>query len=120
MHTGAAPRLRFYLNDPTLFFLAGIENICKNVAEEVIDATASNPATKTKHWSSKQPDAAITDFVSDVMALAPSDQRAAPAKELLQAHFTEATQQPGVTPTQALRSTFVVACQAPSAISVGL
>jgi hypothetical protein len=105
-------------NQPTLFFRAGTENICEAVAAQVVDA-ASAPAGVT-HWSSSQPDAAVADFVSIVMAVTPSDPRSAPLQSLLKAHFAAAAQQAGITPTQALRSTFVVACLAPSAVSIGL
>jgi hypothetical protein len=103
-------------SEPTLFFVAGIENICKEVAGAVIDA----PPGAGRRWSSAQPEAAIADFVSTVMGLARTDPRAAQATEVLREHFQTAVQQPGVGPSQALRSTFVVACLAPSAISVGL
>jgi hypothetical protein len=107
---------------PSLFFRAGIENICAGVAAQVVDADTAGPAAPAgvRQWSSGQPDAAIADFVSDVMALAPSDPRSAPATTLLRSHFDSALQQPGVTPTDALRSTFIVACLAPSTISIGL
>jgi hypothetical protein len=108
-------------NQPTLFFRAGIENVCENVAAEVVDPPAGNaPPAASKQWSSTQPDAAIADFVATLMALPPSDPRAAPSRALLVSHFHSALGQPGVTPTQALRSTFVVACMAPSAASIGL
>ena len=71
-------------------------------------------------WSSAQPDAAIADFVSRLMGLPPSDARAAAAEGLLKSHFASALQQPGIGATEALRSTFVVACLAPSTVSVGL
>ena len=103
--------------EPTLFYLAGVENICKEVADLVIDAPARPGA---RQWSSAAPDAAIADFVGTVMALVRSDARAGQAEQLLKGHFAEALTQPGVSPTQALRSTFVVACLAPSAMSVGL
>jgi hypothetical protein len=103
--------------EPTLFYAAGVENICKQVADLVIDAPAS---PGVRQWSSGQPDAAIADFVGAVMALVPSDPRAGRAQQLLKGHFSEAAAMPGVTPTQALRSTFVTACLAPSAMSVGL
>jgi hypothetical protein len=103
--------------EPTLFYAAGVENICKQVADLVIDAPAS---PGVRQWSSGQPEAAIADFVGTVMALVRSDPRADRAQQLLKGHFTEAAAQPGVTPTQALRSTFVVACLAPSAMAVGL
>ena len=105
-------------NEPTLFFAAGIRNICESVAAEVIDAPEGQRPRKS--WSSTEPDAAIADFVSDVMALAPSDSRAGQARGLLKSHFASALKQPGVSATDALRSTFVVACQAPSAVSIGL
>jgi hypothetical protein len=105
-------------NEPTLFFRAGLENICESVAEAVVDA-ASAPAG-ARQWSSVDPDAAIHDFVSIVMALAPSDPRSAAALDLLTSHFAAALEEPGIGATDALRSTFVVACLAPSAVSIGL
>jgi hypothetical protein len=108
-------------NQPTLFFRAGIENICENLAAEVIDAPAGTPPPAgSRQWSSTQPDTAIADFVATLMALPPSDPRAPASAALLASHFQSALGQPGVTPTQALRSTFVVACMAPSAASIGL
>ena len=104
-------------NQPTLFFRAGSENICGTVAVQVIDAT--KPVAGVKQWSSAQPDAAIAEFVSLMMALPPSDPRAAPALAALTGHFTAAKAQ-GATATDALRSTFVVSCLAPSAVAIGL
>ena len=106
-------------NQPTLFYRAATENICEVIAAEVIDVASSKQAAGTKYWSSGEPSAAIADFVSIVMGLVPSDPRAAPATNLLQAHFTGATQQ-GATATAALQSTFVAACLAPSAVSIGM
>jgi hypothetical protein len=53
------------------------------------------------------------------MGLSPSDPRTAPSTAELKAHFAAATQS-GATPTDALKSTFVLACLAPSSISIGL
>jgi hypothetical protein len=105
-------------NQPSLFFRAGTENICEAVAALVVDP-ASVVAGQAQ-WSSTQPDAAIADFVGTVMAVTPSDARSVQLQALLKAHFTAATQQSGVTATQALRSTFIVACLSPSAVSIGL
>jgi hypothetical protein len=105
-------------NDPTLFFRAGTENVCEAAAALVID----NPAPEldsTRRWSSTEPDAAIADFVHVVMALTASDARAAPAQALLQAHFAAALQS-GASASDALKSTFVAACLAPSSVSIGL
>ena len=106
-------------NQPTLFYRAGLENICEAVAAQTIDVAAAKQVANVKQWSSKSPDAAIADFVSIVMALAPSDPRAAPANALLTAHFN-AAEQTGATASNALKSTFVAACLAPSSISIGL
>jgi hypothetical protein len=53
------------------------------------------------------------------MALTPSDPRSSAAVDLLRAHFTQAKAQ-GATASDALKSTFVAACLAPSSISMGL
>ena len=106
-------------NQPTLFYRAGLENICESVAAQTIDVTAANQQANVTQWSSKNPDAAITDFVNIVMALAPSDTRASAASTLLRAHFDKAVASKA-TASNALKSTFVVACLAPSAVSIGL
>jgi hypothetical protein len=54
------------------------------------------------------------------MGLTPSDPRSASATMLLKTHFASAMQQGGVTAAEALQSTFVVACLAPSAVSIGM
>jgi hypothetical protein len=103
-------------NDPTLFFSAGMRNICESVATQVIDG----PVSEARHWSSAEPTKAISDFVTIVMGLAASDARNAKANALLSSHFQAALAVARTTPTDALRSTFVAACASPSAISVGL
>jgi hypothetical protein len=107
-------------NQPTLFFRAAIENICETVAQEVIDVPASKQTPGVKQWSSAQADSAIADFVSLVMGLTSSDPRAAQATQLLQQHFQAAKSQQGITPTQALQSTFIAACLSPSSVSIGM
>jgi hypothetical protein len=106
-------------NQPTLFFRAGTENICASVAASVIDVGAAKQVAGVSYWSSASPDAAIGDFVATVMALVPSDPRAAPATTLLKGHFT-AAMTAGSSASDALKSTFVVACQAPTALSIGM
>jgi hypothetical protein len=104
-------------NQPTLFYRAGTENICEAVAGLVIDAGQATPGVK--QWSSAQPDAAMSDFVQIVMGLVPSDPRAAPAQTILEQHFAAATQS-GASASDALKSTFTLACLAPSSVSIGL
>ncbi len=106
-------------NAPTLFYRAGAENICASVAAQVIDVAASKQIAGVKTWSSADPDGAIAEFVSLVMALTSSDPRAAQAASILHAHFAAARQQ-GASATAALQSTFVAACLAPSATAIGM
>jgi hypothetical protein len=106
-------------NEPTLFYRAGMENICSQVAALVIDTAAKSQLPNVKQWSSKDPDTAITEFVALILAITPSDPRSAPLVSALQAHFADAMKQ-GANATNALRSTFVVACLSPSALSIGL
>jgi hypothetical protein len=106
-------------NQPSLFYRAGLENICETVAGLVIDGKATAAQPNVKIWSSSSPDAAIADFVATVMALTSSDPRAAQATQILKQHFTDAKAQ-GASASNALKSTFVAACLAPSAIGIGM
>jgi hypothetical protein len=107
-------------NLPSLFFRAGTENICEAIAAETIDVPSKNLQPGVKTWSSSDPTSAIDDFVGIVMALVPSDPRYAQAQTILTNHFNQAKGQSGITPTAALQSTFVAACLAPSAVSIGM
>jgi hypothetical protein len=104
-------------NEPTLFYRAGTENICESIAAAVVDPTKPVPGAKA--WASAESDAAIGDFVHLVMGLPGADPRAAPVQALLAQHY-QAAIGTGATPTDALRSTFIVACTAPSATAIGL
>ncbi len=106
-------------NAPSLFYRAGTENICEAIAQLVIDVQATKQIS-TLTWSSTSPDQAIADFTEIVAGLVPSDPRHDQVLAILTAHYNAALAQPGTTATSALRSTFVAACGAPSAVSVGL
>ncbi len=112
---GTAPVLP---NEPTLFYRAGIENLCLNLAALVVDPT--NPIAGVRTWTSAQPTAAIADFVAVVAGLPASDPRAAGLTAQLTSHYNTANAMSGVTDTNALRSTFAVACMSPTAASIGL
>jgi hypothetical protein len=99
-------------NQPTLFYRAGVENICGAVAAQVIDGGV-------KKWSSTQPDQAIADFVSQMLGFTSSDPRSGSATQLLTAHFTQA-QAAGQSASDALKSTFMVSCLSPSFIGIGM
>jgi hypothetical protein len=100
-------------NDPTLFFRAGIENLCRIVAAQVVDAPTNSK------YSSASPDVAIADFVQTVMAIAPSDSHAVAAQGILHDHYTNAIAAKAA-PKDALQSTFVLACMSPTAIGMGM
>jgi hypothetical protein len=106
-------------NQPTLFYRAGLENVCVQVANLTIDAKPNANQPGAKQWSSTQPDAAIGEFVATVMALTASDPRAAQATSILTSHF-QAAMQAGQTATDSLKSTFVAACLSPSFIGIGM
>jgi hypothetical protein len=106
-------------NQPTLFYRAGLENICGAVAAEVIDVPAAKQVAGVKQWTSSDPNTAIADFVTLLMALPASDPRSASATTILTSHFTSA-QGAGQSASNALKSTFVTACLSPSFISLGL
>lgn len=105
-------------NDPTLFYRVGVENICAAVADLVIDAAPNKDHPTAKHWVSTSTDAAIGEFVSDLMGLTASDERTLPITALLKAHYTAALVTES--PTDSLKSTFVAACVSPSLLGVGL
>jgi hypothetical protein len=104
-------------SEPSLFFRAGVENLCEFAATQVIDPA---PGSGFARWTSDDPETAIGDFISGLMALTASDPREAPARALLEAHFQSAIAKDGISATDALRSTFVVACLSPSLVSIGL
>jgi hypothetical protein len=116
-------------NNPTIFFRAGMENICETMSSYLVDPDGKAPMTPTITWSSANAAAAIGDFVSLVAGLPSSDPRAAQLTTQLTQHnqlalkggwMSAGKAQPAATPTNALRSTFVVACLSPSAVSIGL
>ena len=100
-------------NDPNIFFRAGAENICHTMADQLVDGLEGS------RYSSHAPEAAVADLVATVMALTTTDPRAEAARAILLDHFTAATKG-GATATDALKSTFVLACLAPSSVALGM
>ncbi|HEY3257181.1 MAG TPA: hypothetical protein VGJ91_24655, partial [Polyangiaceae bacterium] len=98
-------------NTPTLFFRAASEMLCENVAAKVVDVTGSR-------YSSKDLDNALADMVVTIMGYTTTDPHHDPALQILHAHYSEALA--GGTATNALRSTFSLACQSPTSVAFGL
>jgi hypothetical protein len=99
-------------HDPSMFFSSAAENLCGLLATTQVD-------TPNSHYQSSQKDAAIHDLVTVIMGLPATDPRAADMTSILSDHYTQALAA-GVNPTQAMRSTFTLACESPLATSVGL
>ena len=99
--------------DPTLFFRGAGETICQIAADLVVDKPPMSL------YSSAKKDQAITDFVGNIMGLATGDPTSAPAMQILQDHY-DAAILAKATPTDALKSTFVLACTSPTSLAIGL
>jgi hypothetical protein len=97
--------------DPTLFYRAGSEMICETVAAQVVDGNAAV-------YSSTKLDEAMDGMVQNIMGYASGDSHYAGALQILKAHYQEALS--GHSATDALRSTFSLACQSPTSLSFGL
>ena len=97
-------------NDPSLVFRTGLENLCVAVAGQVVDNGASS------RYKSANPNAAIADFVHTLMGV--TSDRDAQRLVILQGHFA-AAMSAGESASDALKSTFVLACLSPSVVGVG-
>lgn len=96
----------------TPFYRGASEALCGYVAGLTIDKTNSR-------YSSAKKDAAITDFVANIMGIAPGDPLTASMTQLLADHYT-AAMAAGASATDALKSTFVTACLSPTSVAIGL
>jgi len=97
-------------NDPNLFFRTGMENICAIFAGRLIDA---GPGTR---WSSASLDVAIADFVHTLMGVGAG--RDATLLSILGQHFQSAVAA-GLSASDALKSTFMIACLSPGVVGMG-
>jgi hypothetical protein len=102
---------------PTLFYRAALENVCEDVANEIIDAPA--PPMGATTYSSADSTGAIADFVRTLMSIAPDDARSGAMIGLLADHYNEARAK-GALPTNALKSTFITACLSPTVAGIGM
>ena len=99
--------------EPTMFFRGAGETICQIAADLTVDKAPMSL------YSSAKKDQAITDFVGNIMGLATGDPTSAPAMAILQEHY-DAAIVAKATPTEALKSTFVLACTSPTSLAMGL
>ena len=99
--------------DTSLFYRSITENLCRALADQVVDVGA------TPRFSSKTPTTAVDDMVRTVMSLVDGDPRQSGAATILNEHYAAAVKT-GATARDSLKSTFVLACSSPTAVSVGL
>jgi hypothetical protein len=99
------------LADPNLFYRAASELICEQVAAVAVDVDNAP-------FSSSDLDASIDKMVQLLVGYASGDPKYAPAVQILKDHYAEALA--GHNATQALQSTFALACQSPTSVSFGL
>jgi hypothetical protein len=107
---------------PDLFYRAATEELCENVAKLVVDATGG-PYTSSS-TSCTNGDGLLTKFVEQVMGINPSDTLHTQALNILVSHCGSAakvkTSGGGSAQTNSVRSTFVLACESPTSLGIGL
>jgi hypothetical protein len=97
----------------TPFYRGATESLCSYAASLTVDKMPMS------RYSSAKKDAAITDFVENIMGITAADPNNAAVTQLLQDHYAAAITE-GAMPTDALKSTFVTACLSPTSVAVGL
>jgi hypothetical protein len=100
--------------EPSLFHRAAVEMVCENIATQVVDGTTNTV------YNSSDVNTALNDFVEKLMNYPAAHPQHAAALAILDGHFKAVRAQNKTSATQALRSTFVLACEAPSSVGVGL
>ena len=99
----------------TLFYRAGTEMLCENVAALVVDATTGSV------YASSSATSAIDAMVQNIVGYPPGDAHYASALDILTRHYNDAQKTPySATKTNALRSTFSLACQSPTSLGIGM
>ena len=105
-------------SDPTLFYRAASELLCENVAALVVDATVGHGLHAAPTCAG-----AIADMVEQVMGYPPGDPltraRADPAGPLRR-RADVGRGSGAARATNALRSTFALACESPTSLGIGL
>jgi len=101
-------------SDPTLFYRSASELLCENVSLQAVDGAGGTSLYKSANLAG-----VLEDMVVRLMGYPPSDPRHAQAVQILQGHYDAAVAAKN-TVTNALRSTFTLACESPTALSIGL
>jgi hypothetical protein len=96
----------------TPFYRGATESLCQYAASLTVDKPKSR-------YDSTKKDAAITDFVANIMGITSADPNSALVTQILADHY-DAAIKAGAKPTEALTSTFVTACLSPTSVAIGL
>ena len=108
-------------SDPTLFYRAASEMLCENVAPKVVD-----PSSGTNVYPSATVATSIAALVEKIVGYPAADPHHADAVQILTDHYNAALASSANTgtstakATNAMRSTFALACQSPTSLSFGL
>jgi hypothetical protein len=104
--------------EPTMFYRAATEMLCENLATQVVDASSGTI------WMSSDIPGAINAMVETIMGYPPSHPLHAQAAQILMDHQTAAAAgasgSSSSKATVGLRSAFVLACESPRALGIGL
>jgi hypothetical protein len=118
---------------PDMFYRAATEELCENVAKLVVDVSGG-PYTSSS-TSCTNGDGLLSQFVEQVMGINPSDPIHGQALTILETHCAATAAMKttttgggfgggGTTSTSAqtnsVRSTFVLACESPTSLGIGL
>lgn len=96
----------------TPFYRGATESLCAYAAGLTVDKPKSR-------YDSTKKDAAITDFVANIMGITASDPNSAAVTQLLKEHY-DAAILAKANATDALKSTFITACLSPTSVAIGL
>lgn len=96
----------------TPFYRGATEALCAYAAGLTVDKPKSR-------YDSTKKDTAITDFVANIMGMTSADPNSAAVTQLLKEHY-DAAIAAKASPTDALKSTFITACLAPTSVAIGL
>jgi hypothetical protein len=108
-------------SDPTLFYRAASEMLCENLAPKVVD-----PSSGTNVYPSAAVTSSIAALVETIVGYPPADNHHDSAVQILTEHYNAAlassanTGSTAAKATNAMRSTFALACQSPTSLSFGL
>jgi hypothetical protein len=105
-------------SDPTLFHRAAVEMLCENLSTQIIDAKTGTSVYSSADAASIS--SALSEFVDKIMNYPSSHPHRADALQILTAHHDAVRSQARSNATQALRSAFVLACESPSSVAIGL